>query len=149
MGGNGNLGSVTKRFCLICSPGSAIFEPCLGQDMGRQNCGERNADFAGETRISLERAWGLGGLGLLDIILCARHPRVRSCVVSKCELPHSTIGGKRWGEAMQGRGVRGRDDLLSQQTLSELQETKPQFETKIFIKHPECEKNIVILFLQE
>ena len=50
---------------------------------------------------------------------------------------------------MQGRGVRGRDDLLSQQTLSELQETKPQFETKIFIKHPECEKNIVILFLQE
>ena len=113
------------------------------------SCEERNADFAGETRISLERAWGLGGLGLLDIILCARHPRVRSCVVSKCELPHSTIGGKRWGGAMQGRGVRGRDDLLSQQTLSELQETKPQFETKIFIKHPECEKNIVILFLQE
>ena len=32
--------------------------------------------------------------------------------------------------------MRGRDDLLSQQTLSELQETKPQFETKIvkFVK---------------
>ena len=101
------------------------------------SCEERNADFAGETRISLERAWGLGGLGLLDIILCARHPRVGSCVVSKCELPHSTIGGKRWGEAMQGRGVRGRDDLLLQRTLSEFQETfKSQYETELFIKHP-------------
>ena len=63
MGGNGNLGSVTKRFCLICSPGSAIFEPCLGRDMGGRSCGERNADFAGETRISLERGLEAGGLG--------------------------------------------------------------------------------------
>ena len=86
------------------------------------SCEEKNADFAGETRISFERAWGLGGLGLLDIILCAWHPRVRSCCQSASF--HSTIGGKRWGEAMQGRGVRGRDDLLSQ--LDELQETKPQ-----------------------
>ena len=146
MGRNGSLGGVTKRFCLIYSPDRPSSNHVWG---GTWEGGERNADFAGETRISLERAWGLGGLGLLDIILCARHPCVGSCVVSKCELPHSTIGGKRWGEAMQGRGVRGRDDLLSQQTLSELQETKPQFETKIFIKHPECEKNIVILFLQE
>ena len=150
MGRNGNLGSVTKRFCLICSPGSAIFEPCLGAGHGKAGAVRREMQtLPGKPGSPLNGAWGLGGLGLLDIILCARHPRVRSCVVSKCELPHSTIGGKRWGEAMQGRGVRGRDDLLSQQTLSELQETKPQFETKIFIKHPECEKNIVILFLQE
>ena len=111
--------------------------------------GREMQTLPGKPGSPLNGAWRLGGLGATHIILCARHPRVRSCVVSKCELPHSTIGGKRWGEAMQGRGVRGRDDLLSQQTLSELQETKPQFETKIFIKHPECEKNIVILFLQE
>ena len=75
----------------------------------------------------------------LHIILVC-HPRVRSCCQSASF--HSTIGGKRWGEAMQGRGVRGRDGLLSQQTLSELHETfKSQYETKLFIKAPfGCEK---------
>ena len=71
------------------------------------SCEERNADFAGETRISLERAWGLGGLGLLDIILCARHPRVRSCVVSKCELFHSTIGKQEVGGGDAGAWSEG------------------------------------------
>ena len=90
------------------------------------SCGERNADFAGETRNSLERALEAGGLGGYS-----HHPMVVTTLaleVALCQSAsvHSTIGGKRWGEAMQGRGVRGRDDLLSQQTLSELQETKPQ-----------------------
>ena len=88
--------------------------------------GREMQTLPGKPGSPLNGAWRLGGLGATHIILCARHPRVRSCVVSKCELPHSTIGGKRGGEAMRGRGVRGRDDLLSQQTLSELQETKPQ-----------------------
>ena len=114
-----------------------------------RSCEEKNADSAGNRGSPLN--WCLGEEGRADEKASPHHPvchpRVRSCCQSASI--HGTIGGKRWGEAMQGRGVRGRDDLLSQQTLGELQETKPQFETKIFIKHPECEKNIVILFLQE
>ena len=90
------------------------------------SCEERNADFAGETRISLERgleAGGLGGYSTSSYVLGTLALEVALCQSASF---HSTIGGKRWGEAMQGRGVRGRDDLLSQQTLSELQETKPQ-----------------------
>ena len=123
MGGNGNLGGVTKRFCLICSP----CRPSSSHVWGRTwEGGERNADFAGETRNSLERGSEAGGLGGYS-----HHPMVVTTLVLEVALCqsasfHSTIGGKRWGEAMQGRGVRGRDDLLSQQTLSELQETKPQ-----------------------
>ena len=95
---------------------------------------------------------GLGGWGAWGLLTSSYVLGTLALEVALCQSASSSIaqsGGKRWGEAMQGRGVRGRDDLLSQQTLSELQETKPQFETKIFIKHPECEKNIVILFLQE
>ena len=100
------------------------------------SCEERNADFAGETRISLERGLGAGGLGGYSTSSYVLGTLALEVALCQSASFHSTIGGKRWGEAMQGRGVRGRDDLLSQQTLSELQETKPQFETKIFIKHP-------------
>ena len=91
------------------------------------NCGERNADFAGETRIFLERGLEAGGLGGYS-----HHPMVVTTLaleVALCQSASSSIaqsGGKSWGKAMQGRGVRVRDDLLSQQTLGELQETKPQ-----------------------
>ena len=38
---------------------------------------------------------------------------------------------------MREGGVRGKDDLLLQRTLSEFQEAfKPQYETELFIKHP-------------
>ena len=91
------------------------------------SCGERNADFAGVTRISLERDLGAGGLGgysTSSYVLGTLALEVALCQSASSSIAQS--GGKRWGEAMQGRGVRGRDDLLSQQTLSELQETKPQ-----------------------
>ena len=150
MGGNGNLGSVTKRFCLICSPGSAIFEPCLGAGHGKAGAVRREMQtLPGKPGSPLNGAWGLGGLGLLDIILCARHPRVRSCCQSASF--HGTIGGKRWGEAMRVCGVRGRDDLLLQQTLSEFQETFNLNKRQSFLsKHPlGVRKNTEILFLQE
>ena len=89
--------------------------------------GERNADFAGETRNSLERGSEAGGLGGYS-----HHPMVVTTLaleVALCQSASSSIaqsGGKSWGKAMLGRGVRVRDDLLSQQTLGELQETKPQ-----------------------
>ena len=112
MGRNGNLGSVTKRFCLICSPGSAIFDPCLGRDMGRRELWGERCRLCRETGISFERGLGMDERtddAILDIILCVRHPRVRSCCQSASL--HGTIGGKRWGEAMRECGVRGRDDL--------------------------------------
>ena len=85
----------------------------------------------------------------LHIILVC-HPRVRSCCQSASI--HGTIGGKRWGEAMRECGVRGRDDLLLQRTLSEFQETfKSQYETELLrqSKHPlGVRKNTEILFLK-
>ena len=124
MGGNGNLGGVTKRFCLIYSPDRPSSNHVWG---GTWEGGERNADFAGETRNSLERGSEAGGLGGYS-----HHPMVVTTLaleVALCQSASSSIaqsGGKSWGKAMQGRGVRVRDDLLSQQTLGELQETKPQ-----------------------
>ena len=120
MGGNGNLGGVTKRFCLIYSPDRPSSNHVWG---GTWEGGERNADFAGETRNSLERGSEAGGLG--GYSYHPTDPRVRML----CQSASSSIaqsGGKSWGKTMQGRGVRVRDDLLSQQTLGELQETKPQ-----------------------
>ena len=120
MGGNGNLGGVTMRLCLIYSPDRPSSNHVWG---GTWEGGERNADFAGETRNSLERGSEAGGLG--GYSYHPTDPRVRML----CQSASSSIaqsGGKSWGKAMQGRGVRVRDDLLSQQTLGELQETKLQ-----------------------
>ena len=126
IGGNGNLGSVTKRFCLICSPGSAIFEPCLGAGHGKAGAVRREMQtLPGKPGSPLNGlgGWGAWGYSTSSYVLGTLALEVALCQSASF---HSTIGGKRWGEAMQGRGVRGRDDLLSQQTLSELQETKPQ-----------------------
>ena len=65
------------------------------------SCGERNADFAGETRIFLERGLEAGGLGGYS-----HHPMVVTTlaleVVSKCELFHSTIGRQEVGGGKAG-----------------------------------------------
>ena len=99
MGGNGNLGGVTMRLCLIYSPDRPSSNHVWG---GTWEGGERNADFAGETRIFLERGLEAGGLGGYS-----HHPMVVTTLaleVALCQSAsfHSTIGGRRWGEAMQG-----------------------------------------------
>ena len=113
MGGNGNLGGVAKRFVsslLRAVPTSlTMFRGGTWEGGSRE---EKDTDFAGETGISFERGLGMeerADDAILDIILCVRHPRVRRCCRSASL--HGTIGGKRWGEAMQECGVRGRDDL--------------------------------------
>ena len=101
------------------------------------SCEEKNADSAGNRGSPLNGC--LGEEGRADEKASPHHPvchpRVRSCCQNASL--HGTIGGKRWGEAMRECGVRGRDDLLLQRTLSEFQETfKSQYETELFIKHP-------------
>ena len=94
---------------------------------GHGKVGREMQTLPGETRNSLERGSEAGGLGGYS-----HHPMVVTTLaleVALCQSASSSIaqsGGKSWGKAMQGRGVRVRDDLLSQQTLGELQETKPQ-----------------------
>ena len=138
IGRNGNLGSVAKRFCLICSPSSANFKTMFGGGTWEGgSCEEKNADSAGNRGSPLNGC--LGEEGRADEKASPHHPvchpRVRSCCQSASL--HGTIGGKRWGETMRECGVRGRDDLLLQRTLSEFQETfKSQYETELFIKHP-------------
>ena len=70
------------------------------------SCGERNADFAGATRISLERGLEAGGLGGYS-----HHPMVVTTlaleVVSKCEHFHSTIGRQELGEGDAGAWSEG------------------------------------------
>ena len=113
IGRNGNLESVAKCLCLICSPSSANFKTMFGGGTWEGgSCEEKNADFAGKPGPPLNGAWRWKGGRMkqdLDIILCVRHPRVRRCCQSASL--HGTIGGKRWGEAMRECGVRGRDDL--------------------------------------
>ena len=72
---------------------------------------------------------GLGGWGAWGLLTSSYVLGTLAVEVALCQSASSSIaqsGGKSWGEAMQGRRVRVRDDLLSQQTLGELQETKPQ-----------------------
>ena len=112
MGRIGNLESVTKRFCLICSPSSSIFKTMFGGGTWEGgSCEEKNADSAGNRGSPLNGC--LGEEGRADEKASPHHPvchlRVRSCCQSASL--HGTIGGKRWGEAMRECGVRGRDDL--------------------------------------
>ena len=112
MGRNGKLGSVTKRFCLICSLSSANFKTMFwGGTWEGGSCEEKNADSAGNRGSPLNGC--LGEEGRADEKASPHHPvchpRVRSCCQSASL--HGTIGGKRWGEAMRECGVRGRDDL--------------------------------------
>ena len=112
IGRNGNLGSVAKRFCLICSPSSANFKTMFGGGTWEGgSCEEKNADSAGNRGSPLNGC--LGEEGRADEKASPHHPvchpRVRSCCQSASL--HGTIGGKRWGEAMRECGVRGRDDL--------------------------------------
>ena len=113
MGRIGNLESVTKRFCLISSPSSSIFKTMFGGGTWEGgSCEEKNADFAGDTGISPERVLGGGGGGRMK-----KHLDINLFVTLALEVCcqsaglHSTIGGKRWGEAMREGGVRGRGDL--------------------------------------
>ena len=102
------------------------------------SCEEKNADFAGKPGSPLNGARGWKGgrmirfstssfvFGTLALEVCCQSAGL-----------HCTIGGRRYGEAMRECGVRGRDDLLLQRTLSEFQETfKSQYETELFNKHP-------------
>ena len=91
--------------------------------------------------------WGAWGYSTSSYVLGTLALEVALCQSASSSIAQS--GGKRRGKAMQGRGVRVRDDLLSQQTLSELQETKPQLEIKIFIKHLMSVRKNCNLFLQE
>ena len=102
------------------------------------SCEERNADFAGETRISLERGLEAGGLGGYS-----HHPMVVTTLaleVALCQSASSSIaqsGGKSWGEAMQGREWEGgmifsRNRPLVNCKKLNLNETK-LFETKFFL----------------
>ena len=80
MGGNGNLEGVAKRFVssfLRAVPTSLTMFG--GGTWEGGSCEERNADFAGETRISLE--WGLeaGGLGGYS-----HHPMVVTTLALEC-----------------------------------------------------------------
>ena len=69
--------------------------------------GREMQTLPGKPGTPLNGARGLGGLGATHIIQ-------RTLALEVCQSASSSIaqsGGKSWGEAMQGRGVRGRDDL--------------------------------------
>ena len=57
-------------------------------------------------------------------------------VAVKVRASMAQLEARGGGRSMRECGVRGRDDLLLQRTLSEFQETfKSQYETELFIKH--------------
>ena len=59
IGRNGNLGSVAKRFCLICSPSSANFKTMFGGGTWEGgSCEEKDVDSAGKLGSPLDGAWG-------------------------------------------------------------------------------------------
>ena len=62
------------------------------------SCEEKDADFAGKPGSPLNGAWRWKGGRMIrsDIILCARHPRVRRC--SQSAGIHCTKGCRRYGE---------------------------------------------------
>ena len=99
MGGNGNLEGVAKRFVssfLRAVPTSLTMFG--GGTWEGGSCEEKDADFAGKPGSPLNGAWRWKGGRMIrsDIILCARHPRVRRC--SQSAGVHCTKGCRRQGE---------------------------------------------------
>ena len=73
IGRNGNLGSVAKRFCLICSPSSANFKTMFGGGTWEGgSCEEKNADSAGNRGSPLNGC--LGEEGRADEKASPHHP---------------------------------------------------------------------------
>ena len=66
------------------------------------NCEERNADFAGETRISLERAWGLGGLGLLTSSYVLSTLALEVALCQSASFPIAQSGARGGGRRCRG-----------------------------------------------
>ena len=99
MGGKGNLEGVAKRFVsslLRAVPTSLTM--FRGGTWEGGSCEEKDADFAGKPESPLNGTWGQkrGQMIRSDIILCARHPRVRRC--SQNAGVHCTKGCRRQGE---------------------------------------------------
>ena len=118
MGGNGNLGGIAKRFVsslLRAVPTSLTM--FRGGTWEGGSCEEKDADFAGKPGSPLNGAWRWKGGRMIrsDIILCARHPRVRRCCQSAGI--HCTKGCRRHG--------RRKSQILGEpEKLSSLNETK-------------------------
>ena len=73
IGRNGNLESVAKRFCLICSPSSANFKTMFGGGTWEGgSCEEKNADSAGNRGSPLNGC--LGEEGRVDEKASPHHP---------------------------------------------------------------------------
>ena len=96
MGGNGNLGGVTKRFCLI-SLRAGHLRAMFGAGHGK--VGREMQTLPGKPGTLLNGARRLGGW---ESSYHPTDPRVRML----CQSASSSIaqsGGKSWGKAMQGR----------------------------------------------
>ena len=73
----GTWGASPSAFVSLLSV-QAIFEPCLGRDMGRW--GEKCRLCRGNQELSWTGLGGWGAWGLLTSSYGCNHPRVRSCV---------------------------------------------------------------------
>ena len=98
---------------------------------GHGKMGREMLTCRGNQELPWTEIGGLEARGLLNIIQTTLALEV--CVKVRA-LFHSTIGRQELGEGHAGAWVRGRDDLLSQQTLGELQETKPQWDKSLWDK---------------
>ena len=121
LGRNGNLANVAKRIVSVFSKQCLLHVPCLGAGHGW-----RWGLWGGEWRLagkpgSLWTGLGGGGGGRwsdLDIIPCARHPRVRGGVKVRASI--ALTRGMRCGAVMQLTGERSWNGSLQKWVVNNL-----------------------------